>query len=1120
MKLKLLLLIPAFLLSMQVMQAQTCPHSVELSDEFGDGWNGGVLTVQVNTVTVLSFITLDDGFGPGIFYFDAATGDVIDVYYSPGNYAYENEYVVKDALGNIIGQSGQGGGNTPTNLLGLTGNCPACMYPTGLTAMYPTTTTIQLDWNAVSGSTGYNWEIVPIGNGQGNGVVASGHSVTNSVVVTGLSSATAYDAYVQNDCSSIWSDPARFTTDGTCGMWSIQLSETYGDGWDIAYVNVYVNGNLSVQYFTLEDGIGPVVTYFGVDDGDIVSVDFAQGYYSEENEYKVFNQVGYEVAYEGEGGVTPGDIGDYTIPTGLTACLPCPDPSLPTVSNITSTAADLSWTENGSATLWDIEYGEVPYTFTGTPTITGVSNPFSLTGLDSGLEYTWKVRASCGTGSFSEWIDGNNFTTLCDINTTYPMTEDFEGTFLPGCWSKIVNAGNDITQSNEQNHTTSGTFSARFSSYDAASDYNQYLFTKQQTISASYTRLSFWHRKSYSWSGDLLYWGVASTTDPADYTWTAVTLDENWQQTVVDLSAYIGQNVYIGFHYYGDNQFRVYLDDLKIEEDCPPPTNLTATNITPTSTDLAWTENGSSTTWNIEYGPSGFTLGTGTQITGTGDNPYSLSGLSAATSYDWYVQAVCGVGEESVWVGPSTFATSCGINSTFPMTENFEGTFLPNCWSKIVTTGNDITQSDEQNHTTSGSYSARFSSYNHSTDYNQYLFTQQQTITAPYTELSFWHRKSTTSVETLEWGIASTTDPADYTWTSVTLSNTEWNQTVVDLSAYVGQDVYIGFHYFGDYAYYVYVDDLSISEPVTCPTPTSLFAGAMSPTWFDLSWTETGSSTSWNIEYGPSGFTLGTGIQITGTSDNPYSLTGLALATEYQFYVQSVCGVGDESTWAGPCNFATPPVNDDCPNATALTVGYTQNWTLGTNAGATDSNNNPDPIPDPGCGGYAGGDVWYSAVVPATGTMVIDSRIVTGSNFQDAGMAYYTGNCGALILGECDDDDGAGWMPQISINNPALAGQTIYIRIWDYDNDNFGSFEIEAHIPSNIWTGNVDSDWHNAGNWSAGVIPDATMVVTIPTVPAGGIFPVVNVGNTGNCLILNLEDGSDIEVSGTLNVGN
>ena len=92
---------------------------------------------------------------------------------------------------------------------------------------------------------------------------------------------------------------------------------------------------------------------------------------------------------------------------------------------------------------------------------------------------------------------------------------------------------------------------------------------------------------------------------------------------------------------------------------CLAPSALTATNITATTADLGWTENGSATVWDIEWGAAGFTP-TGTpNIVGTTTNPHNLTGLTAQTPYEFYVRADCGV-TESAWSGPFSFTTTCG----------------------------------------------------------------------------------------------------------------------------------------------------------------------------------------------------------------------------------------------------------------------------------------------------------------------------------------------------------------------------------------------------------------------------------------------------------------------------
>ena len=131
-----------------------------------------------------------------------------------------------------------------------------------------------------------------------------------------------------------------------------------------------------------------------------------------------------------------------------------------------------------------------------------------------------------------------------------------------------------------------------------------------------------------------------------------------------------------------------------------------------------------------------------------------------------------------------------------------------------------------------------------------------------------------------------------------------------------------------------------------------------------------------------------------------------------------------------------PPANDDCSNAIELAVDYTCNFVTYTNESATDSG-----IADPGCALYSGGDVWFYVDVPASGELTIDMD--TGVMI-DSGLAIYSGSCGALTLIECDDDDSAnGLMSSITLTGQT-PGDILYIRVWEYGNNNNGSFDICA----------------------------------------------------------------------------
>lgn len=89
---------------------------------------------------------------------------------------------------------------------------------------------------------------------------------------------------------------------------------------------------------------------------------------------------------------------------------------------------------------------------------------------------------------------------------------------------------------------------------------------------------------------------------------------------------------------------------------CIFPQNLSASSTNPTQAIVSWTEIGNADQWNIEYGPAGYTQGSGTPISGVISESHQISGLNPETAYDVYVQSVCGL-EESSWIGPVSFTT-------------------------------------------------------------------------------------------------------------------------------------------------------------------------------------------------------------------------------------------------------------------------------------------------------------------------------------------------------------------------------------------------------------------------------------------------------------------------------
>ncbi|MBI3134778.1 MAG: fibronectin type III domain-containing protein, partial [Bacteroidetes bacterium] len=93
-----------------------------------------------------------------------------------------------------------------------------------------------------------------------------------------------------------------------------------------------------------------------------------------------------------------------------------------------------------------------------------------------------------------------------------------------------------------------------------------------------------------------------------------------------------------------------------------------------------------------------------------------------------------------------------------------------------------------------------------------------------------------------------------------------------------------------------------------------------------ISWTDLGGGTSWDVEYGPSGFPLGAGT-IINTASPTVNITGLNASTGYDVYITS-----DLGDCYGALSFTTLTLCPEptSPNVTGLSAsGATLNWTAG-----------------------------------------------------------------------------------------------------------------------------------------------------------------------------------------------
>ena len=114
-----------------------------------------------------------------------------------------------------------------------------------------------------------------------------------------------------------------------------------------------------------------------------------------------------------------------------------------------------------------------------------------------------------------------------------------------------------------------------------------------------------------------------------------------------------------------------YLITIQAPPACPSAGALTSTGVTNTSASFSWTLGcATATNYDFEYGPAGFTQGTGTTLSNqaatitAGSGSFTLNGLTASTSYDVYFRANCG-GAQSTWSAMTNVYTAhCVPSST------------------------------------------------------------------------------------------------------------------------------------------------------------------------------------------------------------------------------------------------------------------------------------------------------------------------------------------------------------------------------------------------------------------------------------------------------------------------
>ena len=1018
---------------------------------------------------------------------------------------------------------------------------PACSDPLDVVVSNITTTSADFSWIAGDAETQWEVAIQPQGTGTPTTwTLVSTNSVSSSTLMT-LDHATNYEFYVRAYCSSTlqsnWVGPLNFTT--LCGVFTVPFYESFnntdpdthkfcwstlnanndGGQFQISATEVRFNKSFFGTISSFDDWlISPAIEVIGTKalkfkykaqttlffpnprhgievlmsttDNDPASfsvvmslMEFTNTDYIEKSIYINANGPVY-IAFRVPPTFDPQPFNSllFLDDVIIEDAPACPNPSALLVSNVTTTTADISWTEGFMENEWEVVVQPIN---SGVPTSgqTVSATNYNAINLTADTYYECYVKAVCNATDQSEWIGPITFKTLCNEFAS-PFFESFDsGSPTEGCW--IVDDFNADANSWNLNSATfayeGDHAAAMFTGTNGAND--DYLISPTITVTAN-QRLRFHYRVHDSFfQEDLRVLLSTSGIAPNDFTTVLFSTDDSgvitnteYKEMIINLPAGVTGNINIAFHVpgYPPNPWNyrgqlLAIDNFIIEDipSCPAPYNLAVNNITDVEAQLSWESAGSETQWEIYVIPSGEgdpnVSIDALYLTTVSASPYTISGLDPAIKYDFYVRAVCSGSESSEWQGPIEFITKCSFDNLCEYTITLDNgeALKPVTSINVIQNGVVVQELTFPTVTSPG-------------------------VTPPPATYTIF---LCDGVEfSLFWNSLGSA-PNQYPNAQVTMTNSSSAiiyQSPLGIGA-TQSTIYTG---------------VSSCSTVTCPQPTNLAVTENGT----LTWTAGGTESQWEVFIQPlANGTLPQSGTIVFT--NSYSPTASDFndlqAGTYEFFVRAICGAGDESYWSGPEEFVR---NDASNNAIVLAVNEDESCaSTGSNVsfyGATASSEAST------CSGTNNGDVWFEFVATQT-AHIIELNNFSGNYYTGSGapehplitMSLYKDNNGTLEQLSCSDKNallaayssateiGATYKVRLTLNSAAHNGYTFNICIKTPNdlcslgtlNPGFEAPVAEFGLLNNFYRENVVPVWrYNYPNHDRVFYIDALSGSTVP----------------------------------------
>ena len=936
-----------------------CPVTLVLNDSYGDGWNGGELLIY-DSITGMTCINraannhnVQNTPTSDTVVYNLCSDRTYLVYIEPGQYPEEKSFQILDHNGNVLWSQALGSITSSSDTLGYFHLAPCTSTEPECVAME------AVIGDSTATTTSYNYPVNNYYNYTLSETIIDASEIGGPMDINSISyyyaGATAMTAktnctiYVQPTSKTVFSsnsdieilDPVNavmvYTGDLNCSQ-----------GWNTFTFTTPFN----------YDGVGNLM----------VIVDDNSGAYNTSNHtFRTSSCTGYKTLYWYSDSQNPDptsstssaskSYAQYRVVMKLDGCQgTAPSCLVPTGLAVTVgiSNATLTWVDSAAAPLYSVTLsdasGVVSYATTTTLS-------YTFTGLTANSDYTVAVRALCSASDSSRSAVAT-FHTECDLMTTLPYTYGFEGAttgggtnpdFAADCWKRLNNGTSNmgypyISSSSSYCHTGSrGLYWYR----STTTSYGDYQVLVLPGVGGSYVmsdlRVKFWAKATTASYRPVFYVGVM--TNPTDAS-TFVYVDTvnvntagntDWAEYIGNLTGYTGTGRYVAIraNRVGSSSWYACFDDVTLEEipACVEVSNLAAT-ATHNSVTLTWADqNNTGATYTVSDATNVIASG----ITGT---TYTVTGLTANTSYTFYVTANCSATEASSPVSVAV-TTACAPES-YPYAENFDSwTSKSACWSFLSGAFNNGAGTPTANtsawglQSSYGDYitlSGKALGMNVYSTYRYWAVTPTISMTSNTAQLTFdvavagwssatpnFDANDTMAVAISTNGGASYTPLLVYDNTQLNALSNNYTMVTVPLTGYSGQDVRIAF--FGGSSASggdcrLVIDNVSVGDVPACSPVTSVVASNITTNSATLTWVDQINTGATYTVIGPDGVVAS---NITGTT---YTVTGLSASTSYTFHIVANCSATEYSdstsvTFRTACGIVTMPWSENFDSWTA-----------------------------------------------------------------------------------------------------------------------------------------------------------------------------------------------------------